>query len=73
MGAVAPTGEKQALADELDGARALIEAGEYGAALDRLDAVREGASEQRDVKAVARACRPRLDCGASSDAGDTDR
>ena len=49
MGTVAPSNEKQALADEIGQARALVERGEHEAALDGLEAAREIAQAQHDV------------------------
>jgi hypothetical protein len=52
VGTVAPTDEKQVLADELGQARALIEKGKYTRALDRLTSAREVAQEQGDREAL---------------------
>jgi hypothetical protein len=52
MGTVAPTEDKQALADELRRARTLIGQGDGEAALDALVRARDRASHLRDVRAL---------------------
>ena len=52
MSTGAPSNEKHALADELAQARALIEDGEYEAALDRLVSAWQCARAQHDADAV---------------------
>ena len=55
MSTVAPSNEKQTLQDELAQARALVEDGEYEAALDHLTTARELAQEQGDAEALREA------------------
>ena len=52
MSAVAPSNEKQTVERELAEARALIDEGEYEAALDQLATVREVALAQEDAEAL---------------------
>ena len=57
MGAVAPIDEKQALAEELAEARALIERGEYERALDALTVASEAARARDDAAGLAEVAR----------------